>query len=141
IDIMKYFLCIFLLFTLHSISTSAQVKSSKTESIDYNRVYEIVDVQPKFPGGLAAMMAFIQDSIRYPEDAIDNGIEGTAIVQFIVERDGSITDIQIVRDPGGGLGREAERIIKLMPKWEPGKQRDNPVRVKMSAPVRFRLSR
>lgn len=138
---MKYFLCIFLLFTLHSISTSAQVKSSKTESIDDNRVYEIVDVQPKFPGGLAAMMAFIQDSIRYPEEAMDNGIEGTAVVQFIVERDGSISDIQIVRDPGGGLGREVGRVIKLMPKWKPGKQRDNAVRVKMSAPVRFRLSR
>ena len=137
---MKYFLYIFLLFTLYSFSTSAQVKDSKIEDIDDNHVYETVDIQPEFPGGSAAMMKFISKKLRYPDQARDKGAQGTVIVQFIVERDGSITDIKIVRDPGEGLGEETRRVIQLMPKWKPGKQEDSPVRVKVSVPVRFRLS-
>ena len=112
------------------------------EDVD-NRHYEFFEIseQPEFPGGPAAMQAYIAKNIRYPEVAMDNGIEGTVTIQFLIEKDGSITNVRVVKDPGGGLGREAERVIKSMPKWKPGKQRDTPVKVKMMAPVRFRLSR
>ncbi|MCO5249317.1 MAG: energy transducer TonB [Chitinophagales bacterium] len=112
------------------------------EDVD-DRNYEFYEIseQPEFPGGAAAMQAFIVKNIRYPEVAMDNGIEGTVTVQFLIDKDGSIKDVKVIKDPGGGLGREAERVIKSMPKWKPGKQRDTPVRVKMMAPVRFRLSR
>lgn len=103
-------------------------------------LFEIVEEQPEFPGGLNAMMLFIRDNIKYPKEALDKKIEGTVVIQFVVEKDGSLSDIKIVRDPGGGLGKEGIRVVKLMPNWKPGMQRGQTVRVKMSAPIRFRLS-
>jgi protein TonB len=71
---------------------------------------------------------------------LDNSIEGTVVVKIIVEKDGSITYIAIVRNPGGGLGEEGERVVKLMPKWKPGYQKDMPVRVQFMIPIRFKLT-
>ncbi len=104
-------------------------------------LFEIVEEQPEFPGGLNAMMLFIRDNVKYPQEALNKEIAGTAVVKFVVEKDGSLTNIEVVRDPGGGLGAEAERIIREMPKWTPGAQRNQPVRVQMMAPIRFSLTK
>jgi protein TonB len=87
------------------------------------------------------MMKFIQKNLVYPEIAQENTIEGTVVVEFIVEKDGSIGNIKVIKDIGGGCGDAAVNVMKKMPKWNPGKQRDNPVRVKMKAPIKFRLSK
>ena len=87
-----------------------------------------------------ALLSYIYDHIRYPEPARDNGIEGTVFVQFVVEKDGSLSQIKVLRDIGGGCGKEVERIVGGMPKWSaPGKQRGRPVRVQFNLPVKFKL--
>ena len=99
----------------------------------------IVEDQPEFPGGYEAMKEFIQENIRYPQLALENGIEGRVYVIFVVEEDGSITDPRVLRDIGGGCGQEAVRIVKMMPKWKPGTQLGTPVRVQYPLPVNFVL--
>lgn len=113
----------------------------KEDKVDDNQIFEIVEEQAEFPGGQAAMLAFIQKNLKYPDIALENGIEGTVVVEFVVEKDGSLTDVKVIKDIGAGCGAEAVRVIKMMPKWKPGKQRDMAVRVKMKAPIRFKMSR
>ena len=84
-----------------------------------------------------ALLKYVLSKIKYPTIAIENGIHGTVVVQFVVEKDGSISNEKIARDIGGGCGAEALRVVKSLPKWIPGKQRSRPVRVKFSLPVRF----
>lgn len=103
--------------------------------------FQIVEQMPEYPGGTSAMMKFISTNIVYPDIAIKNGIEGTVIIEYIVEKDGSISNIRIIKDIGGGCGDAAINVIKLMPKWKPGSQADKIVRVKMLAPIKFRLSK
>ena len=102
-------------------------------------IFVVVEEQPEFPGGNAAMMKFLSDNIRYPVIAQENGIQGRVICNFVVERDGSITDVQVVRGQDPSLDREAVRVIQQMPRWKPGKQRGAPVRVRFTLPVVFRL--
>ncbi len=85
------------------------------------------------------LLEFVYSNIKYPVLARENGVQGLVVVNFVVEKDGSITDIQIVRDIGAGCGQEAVRIVKMMPKWNPGKQRGRPVRVRFTLPIRFKL--
>jgi protein TonB len=102
-------------------------------------IFVVVEEQPEYPGGNAAMMQFLSDNIRYPVIAQENGIQGRVICNFVVERDGSITDVQVVRGVDPSLDREAVRVIQQMPRWKPGKQRGQPVRVRFTLPVVFRL--
>lgn len=102
-------------------------------------IFVVVEEQPEFPGGNAAMMKFLSDKIKYPVIAQENGIQGRVICNFVVERDGSITDVQVVRGVDPSLDREAIRVIQEMPKWKPGKQRGSSVRVRFTLPVVFRL--
>ena len=102
-------------------------------------IFVVVEEQPEFPGGNAAMMKFLGDNIRYPVIAQENGIQGRVICNFVVERDGSITDVQVVRGVDPSLDREAVRVIQQMPRWKPGKQRGSAVRVRFTLPVVFRL--
>ncbi|MDY9918527.1 MAG: energy transducer TonB [Proteiniphilum sp.] len=102
-------------------------------------IFVVVEEQPEFPGGQAAMMKFLSDNIRYPVIAQENGIQGRVICNFVVERDGSITDVQVVRGVDPSLDREAIRVIQQMPRWKPGKQRGSAVRVRFTLPVVFRL--
>ncbi len=131
----------FLFLLLFLGMTQVSYSQEKTDSISSeNEFFELTE-QPSFPGGIKAMMKFISDEVIYPKDAIDNAIEGNVAIQFVVEKDGSIVNINILRDPGGGLGSEAERIVRLMPKWSPAYQKDVPVRVKMVIPIRFKLNK
>jgi protein TonB len=85
-------------------------------------------------------MKYLQDNIRYPAIARESGIQGTIYITFVVERDGSITDVKVLRGIGGGCDEEAIRVVQNMPKWTPGKQRGRPVRVQFSMPIRFTLA-
>lgn len=102
-------------------------------------IFEVVEEMPEFPGGPAAMMKYLNNNIRYPTIAQENGIEGRVIVQFVVNSDGSIVDANVVRSVDPFLDKEALRVINSMPKWKPGKQRGKSVRVKYTLPVMFRL--
>jgi len=102
-------------------------------------IFVVVENQPEFPGGNAAMMKFLSDNIKYPVIAQENGIQGRVICNFVVEKDGSITDVQVVRGVDPSLDREAVRVIQQMPRWTPGKQRGQAVRVRFTLPVVFRL--
>lgn len=103
--------------------------------------FVVVETMPKFPGGDVALMNFIAQSIKYPTVALERGIEGSVICSFIIDKDGSITDVEIVRGIDVSLDKEAARVIGLMPKWSPGMQRDKAVRVKYTMPIRFRLQK
>lgn len=102
-------------------------------------IFVVVEEQPEFPGGNTAMMKFLSDNIKYPVIAQENGIQGRVITNFVVERDGSITDVQVVRGVDPSLDKEAIRVIQSMPKWKAGKQRGSAVRVRFTLPVVFRL--
>ena len=84
-------------------------------------------------------MKWLSENIKYPPICVEQGIQGRVYCQFVVNRDGSIVDIKILRSPDPALSKEAERVLKMMPRWSPGKQRGKPVRVKFSLPVMFRL--
>ncbi len=102
-------------------------------------IFVVVENQPEFPGGNTAMMKFLSDNIKYPVIAQENGIQGRVICNFVVERDGSNTDVQVVRGVDPSLDKEAVRVIQQMPRWKPGKQRGQAVRVRFTLPVVFRL--
>ena len=104
-------------------------------------IFVVVETMPEFPGGNAALFKFLSDNMKYPVIAQENGVQGTVVCQFVVNKDGSIVDVEAVRNTSGdpSLEKEAIRVIKAMPKWSPGKQRGKAVRVKYTVPVRFRL--
>lgn len=117
---------------------SAPVAPRVVEEED-NVVFQVVETMPSFPGGDMAMMKYMSENIKYPVIAQENGIQGRVICQFVVNKDGSIVDVEVVRSVDPSLDKEAIRMIKSMPKWSPGKQRGKAVRVKYTLPVNFRL--
>ncbi len=112
----------------------------KEESIEeVEPIVLIPSVMPEFPGGVNAMMMFIANNIEYPKLAREANISGTVFIGFVVEKDGAISNIELVRSIGGGCDEEALRIVQIMPRWNPGKQRGVPVRVRLTLPVKFTL--
>ena len=104
-----------------------------------NKVFDVVEVMPSFPGGQGALMSYLNSHTKYPVVAQENGVQGRVTVSFVVERDGSITDVHVVRSVDPSLDREAARVISSMPNWQPGKQNGSAVRVKFNVPVQFKL--
>lgn len=104
-----------------------------------NKVFDVVEQMPSFPGGPSALMQYLSSNIKYPVVAQENGVQGRVVVSFVVERDGSITDVQVARSVDPSLDREAQRVVRNMPRWIPGKQSGQAVRVKYNVPVAFRL--
>ena len=102
-------------------------------------VFVVVEEQAEFPGGLDSMYAYIQKNLVYPEKAKAEGIEGRVFVSFIIEKDGSISNILIKRAIGGGCEEAVVEMIKNMPKWNPGKQKGKPVRFQFTLPIKFEL--
>ena len=103
-------------------------------------VFVVVETMTEFPGGQQALFKYLSENVKYPVIAQENGIQGRVICQFVVNKDGSIVDVEVVRSGGdASLDKEAVRVIKSMPKWKPGKQRGKAVRVKYTVPVNFRL--
>lgn len=109
------------------------------EEPEEQTIFEVVENMPDFPGGQAALMLYLAKNIKYPTIAQENGTQGRVIVQFVVNKDGSIVDAKVVRSVDPYLDKEALRVINTMPKWKPGMQRGKPVRVKFTVPVMFRL--
>ena len=107
--------------------------------VEETKIFTVVEQMPMYPGGDAALMGYLRDNIKYPTVAAENGVQGRVVVGFVVERDGSITDVNILRGVDPSLDREAMRVVKSMPKWTPGKQNGSAVRVKYQVPVSFRL--
>ena len=103
------------------------------------KVFDVVEEMPSFPGGQGALMQYLASNIKYPVVAQENGVQGRVIVSFVVERDGSISDVKVARSVDPSLDREAQRVVKSMPRWKPGKQNGSAVRVKYTVPVVFRL--
>ena len=137
-------------------ATSTQIKSNpikeskesvkpaaKSESpavtVESAKVYDVVEEMPSFPGGPAKLFEYLSQNIHYPLVAEENGVQGRVIVTFVVERDGSITDVRVVKSVDPSLDAEAKRVIRSMPRWKPGKQNGSAVRVKYTTPVTFRL--
>ncbi|MCK7535289.1 MAG: energy transducer TonB [Marinilabiliales bacterium] len=102
------------------------VKQEEEAEVQEQEIFQVVENAPAFPGGDGARMKFLQENIKYPQMARESGIQGTVYVTFVVERNGSVTDVKILRGIGGGCDEEAVRVVKNMPKWEPGKQRGKP---------------
>lgn len=102
-------------------------------------IYDYVEEQPSFPGGTEKMMNYVQTNLKYPEQAVEEGIEGRVFVGFVVRKDGSLTDVSIKRGVHPLLDKEAKRIVTSMPNWIPGKQNGKSVNVRMIVPVKFQL--
>jgi TonB family protein len=133
-----------LLLCAHSIKAEQSLaldfqRDTVISKVDKDLVFHIVEAMPEFPGGQEAMLKFIAEHLVYPKEALEGNIEGTVVVEFIVERDGSLSHLRILKDIGGGCGEAALDAIRQMPNWKPGTQRDVPVRVVMLAPLRFKL--
>lgn len=113
------------------------------EEVAEEPVFTVVEDMPEFPGGQAAMANFLRKNVVYPEMEKQNDIQGVAYVQFVVDKDGKVTDVKIYPGTEGkataNMREEAIRVIKMMPPWKPGKQRGKPVKVSYSMPVRFKL--
>ena len=103
------------------------------------KVFDVVEQMPQFPGGPQALFEYLSKNIKYPVVAEENGIQGRVIVTFVVERDGSITDVRVAKSVDPSLDKEAQRVVRSMPHWIPGKQNGSAVRVKYTVPVTFKL--
>jgi protein TonB len=122
------------------IEIKAPVEQVVEEEEKEDEIFMVVETMPEFPGGQAELFKYLSENVKYPVIAQENGIQGRVICQFVVNKDGSIVDVEVVRSGGdASLDKEAVRVIKSMPKWKPGKQRGKPVRVKYTVPVNFKL--
>lgn len=109
------------------------------EEVDDDRVYDVVEENASFPGGEEACIKWLSDNIKYPSICQEQGVQGRVIVAFVVNRDGSIVDVKVVRSPDENLSAEAVRVVKMMPKWKPARQGNKTVRSRFNLPVMFRL--
>ena len=109
------------------------------EEVVEAEIFQIVEEMPEFPGGMQKLADYLAKNIKYPQMARESGIQGRVFINFVVEPDGSVSNVNVLRSLGGGCDEEAMRVVKSMPKWKPGKQRGKPVRVSYNLPVNFKL--
>lgn len=128
------FMSMMMFFSLATVNAQKTVVSQKNQ-----KVFEVVEQMPEYPGGAMAMMEFLQDNMKYPADAEKQKVQGKVMVSFIVETDGSITDVKVMKNVFPSLDAEAIRVVKAMPRWTPGKQKGKVVRVHFSLPITYRL--
>ena len=119
--------------------TPAQDEAKAEGSVVQGDVFDVVEQMPEFPGGQQELMNFLMKNVKYPKVAQDKGTQGRVILQFVVNKDGSVVEPTVVKSVSPELDQEALRVIKMMPKWQPGKQNGEVVRVKYTIPVSFRL--
>jgi protein TonB len=118
----------------------ASVSVAQNQENPEKRVFDVVEKMPEFPGGSAGLMKWLSDNVKYPAKAEEGGIQGRVVCTFVIERDGSVTDVRVARSIEPLLDNEAVRVLSKMPKWNPGTQNGKPVRVKYTVPVTFRLA-
>lgn len=121
------------------LTNTVEIKQELPEEQDEQPIFTVVEQQASFPGGPTKLYEYLAKNIKYPQQARETGTQGKVYLTFVVERDGSITDIKILRDIGSGCGEEAIRVVKSMPKWQPAKQRGKVVRQQFNLPVNFSL--
>ena len=109
------------------------------EEVVEQEIFKIVEEMPSYPGGEQKLMEYVAKNIKYPQIARETGIQGRVYVNFVVEPDGSVSNVSVLRGIGGGCDEEAMRVVKNMPKWKPGKHRGKAVRVQYMLPVNFKL--
>jgi TonB family protein len=143
---------VMILFTAGSFNTTSAQDTQQKKAVSEEQnvvtpstaqddpVFEVVNEMPSFPGGFDALIKYLVSNIKYPEEAKKNGITGTVFVQYIVEKDGTVSNVKVLRGIGGGCDEEALRVVKAMPKWIPGKDDNNKtVRVQFNLPIKFSL--
>jgi len=118
------------------IQKASDVKKNQPQK---DAVFTVVEQMPVYPGGDEARMQYVASNIKYPEEARKQGVQGTVYITFVIEKDGSVSDVSVLRGIGGGCDEEAVRVISSMPAWTPGKQRGKPVRVQFNMPIKFNL--
>ena len=129
-----------ILMSLMAVCCLTTASAQKTVVSQTNqKVYDMAEQMPEYPGGMHAMMEFLQANMKYPKDAEKQKVDGRVIVQFIVETDGSVSDVKVARQVFPSLDAEAVRVVQAMPKWTPGKVKGKVVRVKFNLPIVFRL--
>ena len=121
-----------------NVEATAPIVEEKEEEVE-EEIVIIPDVNPEFAGGEAKLYEYLGENIKYPDIARDGGITGKVLVKFVVEKDGSITNVSVMRDIGGGCGEEAKRVVRGMPKWKPGKVGGRTVRSQFILPISFNL--
>jgi TonB family protein len=122
-------------------SKPAEVKQVVKTSTQGEEIFKVVEQMPEYPGGMEELMKFLQRNVKYPKEAQEQGKQGRVVVQFVVNKDGSITDAKIVKSVDPQLDAEALRVVNAMPNWTPGKQRGKEVRTYFTIPVTFRLNK
>ena len=118
---------------------SPEAKEAPADSTAKEEVFMVAEQMPEYPGGMKEMLKFLQENVKYPENAMKNNVQGRVIVQFVVEKDGTLTEFKVARSVDPDLDAEALRVLQTMPKWKPGMQRGKIVRVKFTVPVSFKL--
>ena len=126
-------------FSLQAQTDDTKNNSNYREVTVDDGVFVLVETMPEFPGGENAMYKYLVDNLKYPEQAKKEKITGKVYISFVVERDGSISNAEVLRGIGGGCDEEALRVVRNMPKWKPGTQRNKPVRVQYTLPLNFKL--
>ena len=116
------------------------IKEVVIEEEKADQIFDVVETQPNPPGGMSGWNKYLSNNLKYPTQARRMGVEGTVIVVFVINTDGSIQDVEVLRGIGGGCDEEAVKVVTNAPKWEPGKKRGKPVRTRMRLPIRFKLS-
>lgn len=129
---------IFNSFYLYSQTTITEVEKEEIHNEEIFNFYNI-EVKPEFPGGTEQLLKYLGKNTNYPEIARVNGITGKVFVQFVIDKDGSVLNVKVMREVDPYLDKEAVRVVKSMPKWKPGKQKGKPVRVSFQVPISFKL--
>jgi TonB family protein len=132
-------------FTLDADNFRLSIQTTEDNPVQIIRnnndsIYQIVDEMPQYPGGEKAMMEYVAKNVKYPQEAKDKEIQGRVFVSFVVEKDGSVSTVKVLRGIGGGCDEEAVRVVSSMPKWKPGIKDGKPVRVSYMMPLNFKLS-
>lgn len=120
-------------------NANVEIKVEDVQEVEEEEIFTVVEQMASFPGGLQELNKYLAKNIKYPQQARETGTQGRVYLTFVVEKDGSITDIKILRDIGSGCGEEAIRVVKSMPKWTPAMQRGKKVRQQFNLPVNFTL--
>jgi protein TonB len=123
-----------------TIIDEAPIYEEGPQDVEQEEIFVYLEDQPEFKGGDAAIMKYIRENVVYPEIARASGVQGTVHLTFVVEKDGSISNVKVLRGIGAGCDEEAIRVVKSMPAWKPGKQRGRPVRARFNLPIKFTLN-
>lgn len=117
-----------------------QVQAEDEDTLENGeQVFRVVEVMPKFPGGDAELLKFIAKNVKYPQESQDKGEQGRVICSFVVTKDGTLTNYKVLRGISPALDQEAVRVLQMMPRWTPGTQKGEPVAVKYTVPITFKL--